>query len=546
VGIVSAHDGKSGRQLWKIDGKFSHGVLPFENEVWCMSRDNKNKVDNMHVLKLDARSGKEVKKYQAKGSVMGKCWGARASADYVMYSNGWYLERKSDTSMGHPSTRSPCQLGQHPANGLTYFMPHHCDCKVTIRGFLALAPAGKKRWVSGDGAPRLFRGSGGAGGGSERATDWPTYRADIKRSSSRAAALPPNVKQLWSEKLGAGRLTQATGAYGSVFVAERKAGRVFARDATSGKEKWSFVADGRVEYPPTLHGGFCLFGTGAGSVYCLNAKSGKMVWRLRAAPVQKSVGDRNRFDSPWPANGSVLVLKGVAYVSAGRSSCQSGGGLWHMAVDVASGSVKWRRQAPGAGDMFVSDGRLLRSAMRNYNPSDGTFTRDRHRKVPGLLQTTQYLGAVSVVDYMATVEPNLSSKKHIELTDVRIKGDCLAFDAKLSVAGWRYTPGVPGWKEKDKTGKWFMHAAGAAKWNLHDIKQHIMGIVLAGERVYAAGRPVSYDAKDKSELWVLSSKDGKRLQTVTLEGVPVYDGLSAIGEGLYVATEDGRLTCYGK
>jgi outer membrane protein assembly factor BamB len=547
-GMVSAHDAATGRQLWKRNGKFSHGVLPFEDEIWCMSRDNKNKVDNMSALVLEPSSGKEKSGGQIKGSVMAKCWGARASANYVMYSNGWYVERKSRQSFGHPSTRSPCGLGQHPANGLTYFMPHHCDCKVTIRGFLAMSRPGARKWFANGkaaGDTKLFRGSAGASGGAERATDWPTYRADLRRSSSRDAALPSSVKKLWSQKLGKCALTQATGAYGTVFAAERISGRVFAREAAGGKEKWSFVADGRVEYPPTLAGGRCVFGTCAGSVYCLDAASGKMIWRLRAAPTQKFVGDRNRLDSPWPVNGSVMVMKGTAYVSAGRSSCQTGGGLWHMAVDLAGGSVKWRKKAGGAGDMFVSDGKLLRSAMRLYNPADGARKR-RPLKLPGVLQTTRYLGSVSVTDYVATVEPNLSYKKHIDLTDGRIRGDCVAFNAKTSVAGWRYTPGVPGWKDKSKTGKWFMHASGATKWRLHDIKQHIMGIVVAGERTYAVGRPTSYDPRGESELWVLSTEDGKKLQTVKLPGVPVYDGLSAVGERLYVASEDGTLTCYGR
>ena len=101
-------------------------------------------------------------------------------------------------------------------------------------------------------------------------------------------------------------------------------------------------------------------------------------------------------------------------------------------------------------------------------------------------------------------------------------------------------------RDKKNTNKFFMHSAGYAKWNLHDIKQHIMGIVLAGEHAYAVGRPTSYDPKDESELWVLSTGDGQKLQAITLEGIPVYDGLSAVGEKLYVATEDGTLSCYGK
>lgn len=53
--------------------------------------------------------------------------------------------------------------------------------------------------------------------------------------------------------------------------------------------------------------------------------------------------------------------------------------------------------------------------------------------------------------------------------------------------------------------------------------------MLAGDTAYAAGLPTSLDPNDKSELWVLSGADGKKLQTITLEGRPVYDGLSAAG-----------------
>ncbi len=544
-GQVVVLDAKSGSQLWTQEGDFKEAVFPYEDEVWCLV-DTKTKKLPWIALVLDPRTGKEKRKLPIPGIY--KCFGARGAAEYVMYMNGVYVERKSGKAYGNRSVRSPCRLGQHPANGLTYFMPHHCDCGVTLRGFLALSKPGKRKWFSGakeEGKPRLFRSGGGGSGGAERPGDWPIYRRDIKRSSSTSAKLPAGLKKLWSWKLGTGRMTQATGAYGTVFAAERMSGRVFARDAASGKEKWSFVADGRVEYPPTLHKGLCLFGTGAGSVYCLDAKTGREIWRLRAAPAQKFIGDRNRLDSPWPVAGGVLTLNGIAHFCVGRSGSQSGG-LWLFGVDAASGAVKWRVRGSGSGDMIMSDGKFLRHVAQFYDPPTGKKPWVPKKKQPkGLLHTTRYLSAVSVADYMATVEPNLSYKKHIELTDGRIKGDCIAFNNKLSVAGWRYSPGVPGWKKKANTNKYFMHAVGTAKWNLHDIKQHVMGIVVAGGRVYAAGRPTSYDPKDKSELWILSAADGKKLETLTLEGCPVYDGLSASGGRLYLGTEDGRLVCFG-
>lgn len=62
--------------------------------------------------------------------------------------------------------------------------------------------------------------------------------------------------------------------------------RVLARDAATGRERWSYIADGRVDYPPALLG-LCLFGTTAGTVCALDAATGKEVWRMRAASARK-------------------------------------------------------------------------------------------------------------------------------------------------------------------------------------------------------------------------------------------------------------------
>ena len=547
-GQVAAFDAADGSHLWTQAGKFSHGVLPFDGEVWCLNRaKDANGAYRMYALVLDARTGATKRDFVIEGEVMGKCWPARASVNYIMYSNGWYVERATGQSVAVKDTRSPCRLGQTPANGLTYFLPHHCDCEVTFRGLLALSRPGGVQWLTDpeqDGDPRLFYTGGANPSGTEGTDDWPMYRHDPARSNSTDTNLPEQLNLLWTRQLGSGHLTQATAAYGMVYTAERDAHRVIACDAATGATAWTFVADGRVEFPPALSGGRCLFGTSAGSVYCLDAHSGKEIWRLRAAPVQKFVGDRCQLGSPWPIAGDILVIEGKAYFCVGRSKCQKGG-LRVLRVDVASGQVEWRKEPAVAlsGDMLRWDGSRLVYIRRGYRPDD--FGLDYNWKLPsqGLLCTTQYYTPVSIVDYMATVEPSLSNQKHDALTDGRIRGDCLAFNAEYSVAGWRCVHGAPGYPA-DK-GKFLMHAAGNASWLKMDTNQHIMGIVLRGDRAYAVGRAASYAPGEESELWVLSAATGDRLQTLSFAATPSYDGLSAAGGRLYLATENGELMCFG-
>jgi hypothetical protein len=204
-----------------------------------------------------------------------------------------------------------------------------------------------------------------------------------------------------------------------------------------------------------------------------------------------------------------------------------------------------------SGDFFLSDGKDLYLTKLAYQVSNGGLIGGGKASASvGLLRTTAYLTYVSAADYMACVEPSLSSEKHVELTDGVTSGENLAFNSKGGVAAWRNRFGVPPDLMKKEHGlQRFVYARGAdgkLKWRLDDgVKQQMLGVVLAGETAYMAGIPASLDPKEKSELWVLSMADGKNLQTITLEGKPVYDGLSAAGGRLYLSNEDGSLSCFG-
>ncbi len=548
VGYLAAYDAKNGTLLWKKESASSnYGIFPFKNELWLLSKEQ-GRADSVSASVLDAHTGNVSKEVSAKGKVPDHCNPSKGSGNYLLYSNSWYLDMVSGTASCSKTVRTPCQLGQCPANGLTYYLPHHCNCGVSLRGFLAMAKAGIKKWFTDEakeGATPLYSSGGAPAAVAEKPDDWPMYRRDMRRSNATAAKLPEKLKPLWSEKLGESRLVQSTIAYGVVCTAEPKSHRVFARDASTGKERWSFVADGRVEYPPALHKGMCLFGTDGGSVYCLDAASGKEVWRLRAAPAQKYLAEESQFASAWPVIGGVMPLDGTIYFTCGRSAVPEG--LWLFAVDATSGKIRWRTRAGSTGDLFSSDGKDLFLTGMRYGLKDCKAFGNMNLK--GVLQTTKYGSEIAFADYMASVEPALSNQKHNSLTEGWVRGENLAFTDTLGVAAYRYCYHMPAeMKKKDKEGQHYIYGAAAGKnlWLLDDhITQQMIAVVLAGDTAYMAGMPTSQDPKEKSELWVLSGSDGKRLQTITLEGSPVYDGLSSAGGHLYLTTNDGQLVCFG-
>ena len=148
---LAAYDSKDGSLLWsQASPKGGYGTLPYADSVVLLERDNGSKGDNVYVRTLDARTGQPKREFQAKGLVAGKCYPSKGSANFLLYSNSWYLDRKSGETSGLDTLRSPCQLGQMPANGLTYFLPQHCNCRVFLRGMIAMSAHGTRQWLPKD------------------------------------------------------------------------------------------------------------------------------------------------------------------------------------------------------------------------------------------------------------------------------------------------------------------------------------------------------------------------------------------------------------
>jgi outer membrane protein assembly factor BamB len=71
---------------------------------------------------------------------------------------------------------------------------------------------------------------------------------------------------------------------GNVFFDSSVDGRVICRDLAMGADKWSFFTHAPVRLAPTVVNGKVFVGSDDGYAYCLDAKTGKLVWKLRAGP----------------------------------------------------------------------------------------------------------------------------------------------------------------------------------------------------------------------------------------------------------------------
>ena len=258
---------------------------------------------------------------------------SRTGVEFVDY-------EKQDWNINH-WVRGGCLYGVMPCNGLLYAPPHNCACypEAKLYGLNALAPASSARQLPSDVSEqrRLERGPAysDAADAQDSASDWPTYRHDAARSGIATTSVPAELERSWRAELG-GRLSSVVVAAGRLYVAQIDAHCVHALDAESGDKLWSFTAGARVDSPPTVYRGRLLFGSSDGSVYCLRAADGKLVWRFRAAPRDERLMAFEQLESVWPVHGTVLIKNDVVYFVAGRSNFLDGR-LRFFRLDVHTG-----------------------------------------------------------------------------------------------------------------------------------------------------------------------------------------------------------------
>ncbi len=92
-----------------------------------------------------------------------------------------------------------------------------------------------------------------------------------------------------------------------------------------------------------------------------------------------------------------------------------------------------------------------------------------------------------------------------------------------------------------------------AKWQKM-IPLRVRAMVLADDRLFAAGMPdvidpddplAGFEGRQAARLQVFSAEDGSLLSSRDLPSPPAFDGLSAAGGRLYLATGDGKTVCFG-
>ncbi|MGD2174821.1 MAG: PQQ-binding-like beta-propeller repeat protein, partial [Candidatus Brocadiaceae bacterium] len=255
---------QDGAVMWSTGSKIGHpvsgpNILLAQGLVW---RDVSGGLDP-----FTGEPEQGIGRPYAAGMSHHRCYRDKATDRYMITGRAGteFLEFGTEDDLSHHWVRGTCQYGMLPCNGLLYATPDNCECYASakLNGFLALAP--ERRSTSPSPArARLERGPAyehiqDRESGAHDPADWPTFRHDPARGGSTQSAIPVDVKPIWQVKVG-GRISQPVAADGRLLVSAIDAHTVYALDSRTGKRLWRFTAGGRVDSPPTVHEGLALFG----------------------------------------------------------------------------------------------------------------------------------------------------------------------------------------------------------------------------------------------------------------------------------------------
>ena len=203
-----------------------------------------------------------------------------------------------------------------------------------------------------------------------RADDWPTALHDNQRSGVTAEAVRPPLALRWvfqSPFPPAKGWAPPVNGYGArknkpnvsyddafrvvaagdaCYFASSAENRIYAIDAATGTIRWSAFTDAAPRLAPALWQGKLYAGADDGVFRCLDARTGKLLWRIVAAPRPDLMLGQGRLCSLWPIRAGGIVDGGIAYFAAGLFPQH---GIYLYAVRADDGSVLWRRRLDQGG-----------------------------------------------------------------------------------------------------------------------------------------------------------------------------------------------------
>jgi outer membrane protein assembly factor BamB len=206
-----------------------------------------------------------------------------------------------------------------------------------------------------------------------------------------------------------------------IFFGSSADDKVYALDARTGQQRWTFFTEAPVRLAPTVSGDKVYVGSDDGFVYCLWRDNGSLIWKYKPIDMERMIPGNERVISSWPVRTGVLIDNGHLYSSAGLFPSQ---GTFLFALDAEDGSEIWKQKVGVSpqGYMLASD-KMLYVPTGRTNPA--IFAREEGRMV-GQLPSAGGTFALLAQDVLIT-GPGRGSKE-LNAGDVETRYKIATFD----------------------------------------------------------------------------------------------------------------------
>ena len=516
---------------------------------------------------LSPTTGEVEKEHEHEVTSRRICTHNRATQRFILNRRMQFSDLEAGVNHLFLGARNACsEGGVLPAHNLIYTFPHQCICYPMMRGSMGLASGIGHSDREVDDDERLVPGpayelelDGAVDDG-----DWPTYRRDARRTGGAVTPVPADAELLWQADLagaddaewpiewqrrGGGRISAPVVAGGRIFLARPHEHKVVSLDAETGEQRWAYTVGGRVDTPPTIYRGLCLFGSTDGWVYALRADDGREVWRFLAAPDDLRIVAFGQLESTWPVAGSVLVQDGLVYFAAGRHS-EVDGGVVVYALDPQSGKLVWKQRAEsyqGRGGLLVSDGHSVGFAAGHFLARERRRTWAFDPKTGESEMQTEPKALVATEGLLAEMWTRTvyAASRMSTWTVGRASAEMLVFNREHAFGSFREGSSRAGklaaMSLDDGDELWTVEIPESERGQRASL---VTAMALTGEILWTAGRlgPEPGDYR----LRAYSTRDGRLLREIELPEAPVYDGMAAARGRLYLSTTGGRLLCFGE
>jgi outer membrane protein assembly factor BamB len=399
------------------------------------------------------------------------------------------------------------------------------------------------------------------------AEDWPMWRFDAGRTANSPEELNNELYLQWMRRLDAPKSCWPSSEYrmqfdasyepvimgDTLFVSSMVRDCVLAFDTETGREKWTFYAEGPVRFAPVAWQGKIYFISDDSYLYCLNAKDGALLWKFQGSPTDYRLLGNERLISMWPARGGPVITDGIIYFAA---SIWPFMGTFIHAVDAESGHSIWTNSRSGSdfilqphsspafagvapqGYLAVSGDKLLISGGRSvpacYDRHSGEFQyyhavtkHGGYKFIAGEKLLFNDGDIYNLEDGKSLASNPASVITQDMMLGVDSGGSLIARDLEYTTT--HYT---------DRKGKKQSRNTFPKLWTIENAFDSIF--LKAGSRLYGGSKDLvcSFAIPDKG-----TEAESSTVWQSAIEGEPW--SMAAANGKLYVVTKEGLLYCFG-